>query len=201
MKQYNTAALLQSQKAQTENLIDIAVQQWQMIPPAKFSKQPAENAWSAKQCLAHLNSYGDYYLLQIEKAILLAKEKKLQPAEIFVPGIVGNYFTNIMKSGPDGEPVKKMKSPKSHSPVNNGGSNMIIAEFINQQEKLLQLLDAATHINISKAKVPVSIAKFIKLKLGDVFMFLIAHNMRHTIQAQRALQAAGIKTEIITTKI
>jgi hypothetical protein len=50
------------------------------------------------------------------------------------------------------------------------------------------LLERSREINLNKAKVPISIAKFIRLKLGDVFNFLIAHNHRHVLQAERALK-------------
>lgn len=46
-----------------------------MTSPAKLLRQPAENKWSLAQCLEHLNSYGRYYLLEIEKAIETAKQK------------------------------------------------------------------------------------------------------------------------------
>ena len=69
---------------------------------------------------------------------------------------------------------------------------MVITKFIEQQEKLLALLDESKLIDLNKCRVPVSIAPYIKLKLGDVFMFLIAHNYRHVLQAERSLQHAGI---------
>jgi hypothetical protein len=52
------------------------------------------------------------------------------------------------------------------------------------------MLEQSKKINLNKARVPISIAKFIKLKLGDVFGFLIAHNQRHILQAERALAPA-----------
>jgi uncharacterized damage-inducible protein DinB len=44
-------------------------------------------------------------------------------------------------------------------------------------------------------KVGISIAPFIKLKLGDVFRFMIAHQVRHILQAGRALTNAGVVQE------
>ncbi len=52
---------------------------------------------------------------------------------------------------------------------------------------LLVLVERFREINLNKAKVSISIAKFIRLKLGDVFNLLIAHNHRHVLQAGRAL--------------
>jgi hypothetical protein len=80
-----------------------------------------------------------------------------------------------------------MQTPKNHQPTNNSESHLSIAEFIDQQERLLVLLEQAKQIDLNRTKVPISIAPFIKLKLGDVFMFLVAHNFRHVLQVNNAI--------------
>lgn len=192
MPTYQSKQLIEKLQQQTETLLNKAIQEWQMLAPAKFSQQPAESLWSAKQCIAHLNIYGDYYLPAIEAAILKAKNKKSIPAKEFKAGLLGNYFTNMMLPDTDGKPVKKMKAMKGYIAYNDENSDKVIATFIDQQEKILQLLEDAKSINLSNTKVAISIAKFIKLKLGDVFMFIIAHNYRHVLQAERALKTAGV---------
>ncbi|HRI21985.1 MAG TPA: DinB family protein, partial [Panacibacter sp.] len=192
MPTYQSNQLLEKLQQQTETLLNKAIREWQMIPPPKFSQQPDGNSWSAKQCIVHLNIYGDYYLPAIEGAILKAKNKKSVSAKEFKPGLFGNYFTHIMLPDIDGKPAKKMKAMKGYISSNNEDSDKVIATFIDQQEKLLQLLEDAKSINLNNTKVAISIAKFLKIKLGDVFMFLIAHNYRHVLQAERALKTAGI---------
>lgn len=187
MQTYNKAELIHTLQKQTEDFIDIAVQEWQMLSPVKFTTQPAQGSWSAMQCLAHLNSYGDYYLPAIKNAMDKAAGKQKKNSEKFTSGILGNYFTNIMKPNAAGQPAKKYKAPANHSPNNEGDSDAVIATFIEQQEQLLQLLEKAKVADLNTIRVPISISKFIRLKLGDVFMFLVAHNHRHVLQAERAL--------------
>lgn len=88
----------------------------------------------------------------------------------------------------DGKLSKKLKSPKDHSPEIIIESHLVISEFIDQQEKLFQLLRKAMKIDLNENRVSISIAPFIKLKLGDIFMFLIAHMRRHIGQAERAMK-------------
>jgi hypothetical protein len=190
MQTYNSGKLIQQLQQQTENLLNIATQQWQMTNPAIFKQQPAPGAWSAMQCLGHLNAYGDYYLPAIQKAIAVAKQKGKTASAIFKPGWLGNYFTNLMMPNEQGVPTKKMKAPKNYITTNEGDSDCTIAKFIDQQEKMLLLLEEAKQVNLN-IRIPISIAKFIQLKLGDVFMFLIAHSLRHVKQAERAIAAAG----------
>ena len=90
----------------------------------------------------------------------------------------------------NGIPSKKLKAPKGYIIKNERDSDAVIATFLEQQEKLLLLLHQARRINLNKIKIPISIAKYIRLKLGDVFMFIIAHNIRHIRQAERAIAVA-----------
>ena len=105
--------------------------------------------------------------------------------------MLGNYFTNLML--PKEGKQKKMSAPKDYSPQTNEDSYGVIAEFIEQQEKLMELLTLAHQVDLNTVKVPISIAPFIKLKLGDTFLFYVAHINRHLGQAERAIQAAEVK--------
>lgn len=186
MATHNTNELLNNLYQQTDAFINLAVSNWQMLPHKQFAYKATPEKWSANQCLQHLNSYGNYYLPAIKKAIANAKNKQGNAA--FKSGWLGNYFTNLMQPKADGSLPKKMQSPKNHQPQNNGESHLVIAEFIEQQEQFLNLLEKAKQLDLNNIKVPISIAPFIKLKLGDVFMFLIAHNQRHVLQAEKAIE-------------
>jgi hypothetical protein len=197
MPVYQSNQLIYNLQQQTEELLSKAVSKYQMMSQVKMLKQPAENKWSAAQCLEHLNSYGRYYLPEIEKAITDALADNISPREQFTTGWLGNYFTNLML--PKEGKQKKMKAPKDHQPKVDLDADKAVSEFIDQQEKLLALLDKAGQVDLNKVRVPISIAKLIKLKLGDVFMFLIAHNQRHIMQVERALDAIlkGDNKEIV----
>jgi hypothetical protein len=83
--------------------------------------------------------------------------------------------------------MKKMKAFKNHVPKNNLNAHEVISKFITQSEALLNLIKAANDKDINAIKIPISLTAFIRLKLGDVFQFIIAHNARHIAQAQRNL--------------
>jgi hypothetical protein len=185
MNPHNQKMLLQELQNEAMEILSKAVSVWQLVPHDKFALQPTTDSWSANECLQHLNSYGKYYLPAIEKS--LNKAVKTDSVPDFSSGWLGNYFTKLMLPKANGVPSKEMKSPKDHVPKQILESHLVIAEFIDQQEKLLLLLQKAKNIDLNKSRVGISIAPFIKLKLGDVFMFLIAHLKRHVNQAERAL--------------
>ena len=185
---HQSAQLLESLHRQTESFLQKAISEWQMLPPEILSAQPA-GQWSAAQCLEHLNIYGRYYLPAIEKAIREKKRKGGRPADLFRPGWLGDYFAKLMRPLPDGKLKSKMKAPKNAVPSPQPDARAMLAEFIDQQEKLQQLLSAASAVDINRIRIPISIAPWLRLKLGDTFLFLTAHIERHLLQAERAIGA------------
>jgi len=153
---------------------------------------PMPGKWSVAQILEHLNSYGRIYLPQINRAISVSKTKR---AAWFNSGLLGNYFTNTMKPANVFEVKNKMKTLKAHTPENNLNPGKVLDEFVEQQHNLLQLLELAHQKDTNAIRVPISISKFIKLKLGDTFRFLIAHEQRHFIQARNAIKTIGLPTD------
>ncbi len=137
------------------------------------------NSWCILECLEHLNLYGDFYLPQIENSIKDAKSKN----EIeFRSGFLGNYFAKSMLPK---EKLNKMKTFKDKNPLNTNPDRTVIEKFINQQVKLIDLLNLSRNISLNKVKISTSISNFIKLRLGDTFQFIINHNIRHLEQIRR----------------
>ncbi|MFN7791681.1 MAG: DinB family protein [Cyclobacteriaceae bacterium] len=192
MTSYNRDTLIENLLDQTEIVLKKAIE-WQLIPHSTFALRPSSESWSANECLQHLNSYGRFYLPAIES--VLSRSEKRESSTQFSPGWLGNYFTKLMMPSKDGNVSKKMNSPKDHAPKTIIESRLVISEFIDQQEKLLALLNTAKKFDLNAVKVGISIAPIIKLKLGDVFRFMIAHQVRHILQAERALAKTGMVQE------
>lgn len=185
----HTTQLLENLHQQTEAFLQKAIGEWQMLPPEMLAAGSSPERWSAAQCLEHLNIYGRYYLPAIEKAIQEAKQKSSRSVENFNPGWLGDYFAKLMRPGPDGHLKSKMKAPKHAVPSVNPDPRAMLAEFIDQQEKMLQLLTAAADVDLNRIRIPISIAPWLRLKLGDTFLFVTAHIQRHILQAERAMTA------------
>lgn len=188
MHTYQTSDFIADLQFQTESLLSKVIAEWQILPKEKMLTAPAPNGWSAVQCLEHLNTYGRYYLPAIEKGMETAKAKGYLTKSTYKPGWLGNYFTQLMKPKAEGKKMKKMKAAGKHVPAAILNSHVVVAEFIDQLEQLYKLLEEAKNINLEKTKVAISIATFIKLQLGDVFSFLIAHIDRHMVQAGKAIK-------------
>lgn len=190
MKRFKTDELIDSLKRDVQRLLECTIvlkQESDML-----LQQPAPDKWSVAQIIEHLNGYGKYYLPHISKVLTL--HPQMQRQAWFNPGFLGNYFTNALKPKSVLEVKNKMKAMKNHIPDNNLQPNEVINEFVRQQQQLLELLEQGRMSDLNALRVPVSISKMIKLKLGDTFRFVIAHEQRHFIQARNTLQALGVST-------
>ncbi len=191
MKKFKSEELINQLEADVRQLI-AAAEHLQQADTVKLSYPPEEGKWSAAQALEHLNMYSRYYLPAIEKAMMhIPKEVNAW----FVPGFFGNYFTNMMMPKNVYEVKNKMQAMKAYRPERGVNVEGVFKEFYEHQNKLLQLLETARKRNLEQIRVPISISKLIKLKLGDTFRFLIAHEQRHMIQARNAIRATGVSTD------
>ncbi|QHV97744.1 DinB family protein [Spirosoma endbachense] len=189
MPRFTSKTLLLRLEEDVRELRQIAGQEFRHLSDARFLQAPTPAQWSVAQCLEHLNSYGLYYIPLIEKAIQTGEQHNLTAKDVFSSGWLGNYFAESMRPGADGAIRLKMKAVKNHTPDAQLNPRDVLTEFSRQQAQLQSLLERAQHIDIGKLRIPISIASWIKLSLGDTFRFLIAHEQRHVLQAQKVLSA------------
>ena len=175
--------LLEKLFNQTEEQLACAVHTFQNLPVETMLRPGENNGWSIAQCMEHLNRYGAYYLPEIKSALVRAKLRR--NATIFRSSWLGNYFTLMMDPSTG---VKKVKAFKDYVPDRHLDVAAVTAEYIRQLEELTIYLRQAYGTDLAGARVPVSIARVIRLRLGDVLRFVVAHNERHFRQMKRALQ-------------
>ena len=174
MKRYNSLALLEELQADVRQLI-LAANKLKAEDPGLLQEQPAPGKWNVVQVLEHLNSYGRFYIPAIENSL-----KKNKPAtEIYKPGFIGDYFTKIMRPSANGTVRYKMKAPKDHRPPPHMDHQPVLQTFLDQQQSFLELLEKAKAKNIGSLQTPITLSRFIRLKTGDTFRFLVAHEQRH----------------------
>lgn len=149
--------------------------------------RPSSTSWNIQEVLSHLNSYSAYYnQLILEK---LNKKKHKASKEQFVSSPLGRSAWRSMKLGRANNIKRKFQATKNYNPVTNPGvlDNNSIENFIHSQKDLLTLLDKAKSVNLKKIKIPMSISKIIRLRLGDALMFVVYHNERHIQQIKNIL--------------
>jgi hypothetical protein len=181
-KRIDQLELLNGLALRVEAHLSETLELFQNLDEKTLLKPSGSGGWSIAQCLEHLNTYGYHYLPLIGKG--LEQHGKPSGATYFKSTWLGAYFTRLMEPG---EGMKKMKTFKHHIPADALDVHAVIREFVNQQEELLRLLKMASGRDLNRIKIRISISRLVRLKLGDVFQFIIAHDERHLQQAKRNL--------------
>lgn len=175
-------SLLNQLEHQVENHLQQVLSKFQNASEEKLLKPSNTGGWSIAQCLEHLNTYGNYYLPLFEKG--LSESPDRPEANYIKSSWLGQKAIDSMNPETG---KQKFKALKNHIPVPDLDAHAVIAEFISQQERLLQIIRLAKSKDLQQIKIAISIAKFLKLNLGDALQFLIVHNERHIQQAHRNL--------------
>ncbi|KAB1065648.1 DinB family protein [Salibacter halophilus] len=176
------AILLNELAQQTRNVIG-DVKEFKLMEDEKLNFKENPDSWSVLECIAHLVKFGELYIREFEKSI--SKADDAPGSDQFKSGFFGDLFAKKMQPG-----ETKMKAPKSMQPAESNVNRDVLDKFLVQQEKWLSLIDAARSKDLNKIKVRLSIAQFVKFKLGDMFRVIVNHNRRHVEQGKRALNAA-----------
>jgi hypothetical protein len=182
MKPVDKHQWLDGLEASVERRLQKAIYYFQNQDNQVLLKPSVTGGWSIAQCLEHLNRYGHFYLPAIDRA--LQRHEGQPNASTFASTWLGSYFTRMMHPETG---KRKIKAMKAYAPPPDLDAHAIVAEFIQQQETLLALLSRARRADLTATRVPISITTFIRLRLGDVFAFLSAHDERHMQQALRNL--------------
>lgn len=171
--------LLEDLRLRTQEVIRQA-EEWTSLSDEDLNRKPNEEAWSALECLEHLNRYFNFYLPEFDARLNLKKTGD----DTFKSSWLGEYFAQSMLPK---EKLNTMKTFKSMNPKGSALSRNAIERFLKNNAELLDQLNRAQEVDLRKTKCSISISKWIKLRLGDAFRVVIYHNQRHMAQAQRAI--------------
>ncbi|WP_107037568.1 DinB family protein [Brumimicrobium mesophilum] len=187
MKGFLSDDLLLNLKNITESNISLISKKCTHLGENQMNWKPSKDSWNIQEVLSHLNSYSSYYhQIFVDK---IQNSKFLNVKENFVPSPLGRSAWKSMKLGRLNNIKRKFRAPKNmnpsinpelldHDPTNN---------FIKYQTQLIDILKDAEKVNLKKVKIPISISKIVRLRLGDALMFVIYHNERHIQQVKNIL--------------
>lgn len=144
--------------------------------------RPDSGVWSVQDILAHINEYGSYYHPTISKKI--ESTRFTNSKEGFMSSPLGRSAWKSMKLGNAKNVKRKFKAPKGYNPTfdKNILKGNEAETFLKSQEELLSIFENAQKVNMRRVKIPISISKIVRLRLGDALLFVVYHNQRHVQQ-------------------
>jgi len=167
----------------TERNIQLLKGKFGSLSKAQLNWKPSKNVWSIAEIFAHLNGYAAYYHPAFFDK--MTKTRFTTPKEVFNSSPLGRSAWQSMKLGKQQNVKRKFNTPKNYNPhlTNSLLDGEELEQFLSRQYELLHVLEKAVAVNLRKVKVPISISKIIRLRLGDALLFVAYHNERHMQQA------------------
>ena len=144
--------------------------------------RPGPGKWSITEVYGHLNLAMDLTVRSILSRISLAPD---YPSDVYRSGWLGDWLYERILPRSDGS-VFKLKSLQAHSPAAEGLDGR--EELETFQRHCDALDDILRHVwtkDLRRIRIPFFLNGLIRLRLGDMLRFLVAHGERHLLQAQR----------------
>jgi DinB superfamily len=149
-------------------------------------KSSAES-WSVAQCFEHLIITNSLYFPAIQKVIDRNHRNNFFSKIPFSTNLIGALMKNSLKP----EQARKMKTFKIFEPTLSNISATIFDDFVENNRKLIAMIEAVKDLEVQKIKIPEPLNKALNLRLSDAFEILVLHEKRHFQQAERVMKNEG----------
>lgn len=149
-----------------------------------MNSKPTPESWSAAECFEHLLKTNGLYIPVIRNVLDKIEYQQHNSESEFKHTFIGKM---IIKSV-DPEQSKKYKSPKAFRINVNEVRKDILQQFFNQHLQLNSIVKNFEGVDLTKIKIVSPSSKFVKYNLGDCLLIIAYHNMRHILQAERAVK-------------
>lgn len=157
-----------------------AVKELKHLPASTLNWKENSEKWSILECLEHLNRYSAYYNNALRISISRAKTSS---DNFNVKSTwLGKKFIAMMH--PDN--TTKHKTFARMNPIHSSLTKEVIDTFLTNQDDLLDLIKAASKIDLNKTSIRVEFLRILRMNIGDALQFVIAHEQRHLKQALAA---------------
>jgi hypothetical protein len=168
-------------------VLKASTQPFLRLPDEQLYFQPGPGKWSIPEIYGHLNLCLDQYIRSILSRIALAPD---HPSDVYRSSWLGDWLYERIMPRADGS-VFKLKSLQAHSPAVKAppDGREEIEAFQRHCDALDDILRHVWTKDLRRIKIPFLLNGLIRLRLGDMLRFLVAHGERHLLQAQRIMVA------------
>jgi len=151
---------------------------------------PAPDAWSAVQCLDHLNTAGWLLLTRMERRINDAKENGPFGEGPFRYGFVSRIMIRLM------QPSSRLSIPAPPSYEPDARSTLdphaVTTEFLQLQDDFIACCQRSEGLDLRNVRVASPALPILSISLGAWYEATIAHEQRHLKQARDAVERVRV---------
>ena len=167
-------------------LLKANTQTFLRLEDRQLEQRPRPGAWSISEVYGHLNLSMDQSIRVILSRIALAPDTN---SDEYISGWLGDLACMVIMPRPDGS-VFKLKARKSYCvEAANIDAREELSIFLRHCDALDDILRHVASKDLRRITIPFFLPRLLRLRLGDVLRFLVAHGERHLLQAQRVMEA------------
>jgi hypothetical protein len=144
------------------------------LSAAQLAWSPAPGRWSAGEHVAHMRVLTSLYLDAIDRGVAAARSRGHTGFDAYRPGLLGGFMTRLMEP-----PVRRRlpTAPIFVAPAEPGRDER--PAWHATHDELDRRLHEAGGISLNQARVASPATRLLRLRLGDAFALLLAHERRH----------------------
>ena len=156
------------------------------LSAAQINWKPDEGEWSIGQCFEHLVISNRPYVRILERIIRGERSPTLWERVPVLPGVFGRMVIRALR--PDSG--RKVRARKAFHPSASAIDPEIIGRFVDEQDRLLQLMEATRGLDLDGIVVTSPVSAAVTYSLMDAYRIIVAHEQNHFVQARRLVEPA-----------
>ena len=149
--------------------------------------KPSEGEWSIGQCFDHLIISNRPYVLIFEKVLAGRRRRRLWERMPLLSRFFGTLLINTLR--PDSG--RRAKARPAFYPSSSHIAPAIIGVFLEQQARLLRLMDASRTLDLDGITITSPVLRFVTYSLMDACRIIVVHEQNHFVQATRVMESHG----------
>jgi len=149
--------------------------------------KPGEREWSIGQCFDHLIISNRPYVQIFEEILAGRRRRRVWERVPLLPGVFGRLLINTLR--PDSG--RRVKARPAFHPSSSHIAPAVIATFLEQQERLLRLMEASRDVDLDGTTITSPVLRFVTYSLMDACRIIVVHEQNHIVQATRVMEAQG----------
>jgi hypothetical protein len=149
--------------------------------------KPGEGEWSIGQCFDHLIVSNRPYVQIFEEILAGQRRQRVWERMPLLPRLFGKLLIDALR--PDSG--RRAKARPAFHPSSCHIVPATIATFLEQQERLLRLMDASRELDRDLITITSPVVGFVTYSLMDACRIIVVHEQNHFVQATRVMESQG----------
>jgi hypothetical protein len=147
----------------------------------------SEGEWSIGQCFDHLIVSNRPFFAIIEEIRGGRRRHRTWERMPLLPRFFGRLLIRTLRA----DSGRKVKARPAFYPSTSHIAGGIIASFVEQQGRLLHLMETTRGLDLNGITITSPVVRLITYSLMDAYRIIVVHEQNHFVHARRVMESPG----------